>query len=286
MKWAGGKTQLIPKIKDYLDFNDKYTKYAEPFVGSGAVLFYVLNNFDLKKVYINDINKELISTYLAIRDRVYSLVEILEVIEKEYLSGDSEFRKKYFYEKRNAFNKYKNSTSNEIEKAALMIFLNKTCFNGLYRENSKGEFNVPIGKYKNPTICDRENLFLVSKKLENVDINCGDYKNSFDFIDDRTIAYFDPPYRPLTSSSSFTSYTKSGFNDENQIELAKFFSRLNELGARLILSNSDPKNSNSDDDFFDILFKEYNINRVNARRVINSNANNRGSIKELLITNF
>lgn len=286
MKWAGGKTQLIPKIKEYLNFDDKYKKYAEPFVGSGAVLFHVLNNFDLDYVYINDINKDLIFTYESIRDNVQNLIDILEKIEKEYLSKDNDSRKDYFYEMRSKFNSYKISDSHKIERACLMIFLNRTCFNGLYRENSNGEFNVPIGRYKNPTICDKENLLMVSKKLEKVCINCGDYKDSFDFIDDRTIAYFDPPYRPLTSSSSFTAYTKSGFNDENQIELAKFYSKLNDKGAKLILSNSDPKNSNLEDDFFDILFKKYHINRVNAKRIINSNANKRGSVTELLITNF
>lgn len=286
LKWAGGKTQLIPKIKDYLIFDHKYKKYAEPFVGSGAVLFYVLNNFDLDYVYINDINEDLIFVYKSIRDKAGELIEFLDTIEKDYLSRDEEERKSYFYKMRDKFNKFKKQNIFEVERAGIMIFLNKTCFNGLYRENSKGEFNVPVGSYKNPTICDKENIISVSNKLNGVEINCGDYKNSIDFIDDETIVYFDPPYRPLSNSSSFTSYTKSGFNDENQIELSKYYKKLDKLGARLILSNSDPKNCDKEDDFFDELYSGYFIERVEAKRIINSKASKRGNVNELLITNF
>ena len=165
-----------------------------------------------------------------------------------------------------------------------MIFLNKTCFNGLYRENKSGEFNVPHGKYKNPKICDRENLLAVSNKLKNVEIYCGDYKNSENFIDANTLVYFDPPYKPL-SKSGFTSYSKSGFNDDNQIELSQFFKELNDKGTKVFLSNSDPK-SNDGDLFFDDLYKDFNIDRVYGNRMINSDAVNRGKVNEIIVSNF
>ena len=184
-------------------------------------------------------------------------------MEEEYISLDDENRKIYYYEKRQKYNKLKiNIEENNIEKASLFIFLNKTCFNGLYRVNKKGEFNVPMGAYKNPKICDKENLKNVAMALKNVKIIYADYRESESFIDEKTFVYIDPPYRPLNTSSSFTSYTENDF------------------------SNSDPKNNNIDDNFFDELYKNYNINRVKATRMLNSNASLRGAINELLITNY
>ena len=173
-----------------------------------------------------------------------------------------------------------------IEKAALMIFLNKTCFNGLYRVNKKGLFNVPMGSYKNPAICDEMNLRAVSEKLQRVTIVCGDYRKSADFIDKNTFVYFDPPYRPITDTSSFTAYTDKIFNDKEQIELARYVGEMNQKGARIAVSNSDPKNVNTKDNFFDNLYSAYNIRRVEAARMINCNREARGKIKELLISNF
>ena len=167
-----------------------------------------------------------------------------------------------------------------------MIFLNKTCFNGLYRVNKKGEFNVPMGAYKKPLICDRENLTRISKRIKNIKIVCGDFEKSLNFIDENTFVYFDPPYRPLTTTSAFTSYNENLFLDDEQIKLSEYFSKVSEKGAKALLSNSDPKNVDKDDNFFDELYKNYNINRVNAARMINSNASKRGEIKELLISNF
>ena len=208
-------------------------------------------------------------------------------MEEEYIPLDNENRKIYYYEKRQESNNLKiNIEENNIEKASLFILLNKTCFNGLYRVNKKGEFNVPMGAYKNPKICDKENLKNVAMALKNVKIVYADYRESKDFIDEKTFVYIDPPYRPLNLTSSFTSYTENDFSDKEQIELAEYIDVLNKKGAKIVMSNSDPKNNNTDDKFFDELYKNYNINRVKATRMLNSNASLRGAINELLITNY
>ena len=201
---------------------------------------------------------------------------------------DTESRKTYYVDKRERFNELKvnGDEAENIEKAALMIFLNKTCFNGLYRVNRKGLFNVPMGSYKNPLICDEENLHEVSKKLQRVTIVCGDYRESTDFIDEHTFVYFDPPYRPITETAGFTAYTENLFNDEEQIELAKYVDELNHRGAKIVVSNSDPKNSKTDDDFFDDIYSAHKIKRVEATRMINCNSEARGKIEELLISNY
>lgn len=289
LKWAGGKGQLIKEIEKYYPFeNSKTNKYAEPFVGGGAVLFDILSRYDLKEVYISDINAELINTYQIIRDDVDLLIKMLKLLQNEFIPLDKEKRKKYYMEKRQRFNDIKvNSDDNvNIEKAALMIFLNKTCFNGLFRVNKKGLFNVPMGSYKNPLICDENNLRAVSEKLKKVTIVCGDYKNSANFIDENTFVYFDPPYRPITDTASFTAYTENLFNDDAQVELARFVDEMDKKGAKILISNSDPKNTNTEDEFFDDIYSSHKINRVKATRMINSNGKSRGKIKELLISNF
>lgn len=289
LKWAGGKGQLLKEIKKYYPFeNGKITKYAEPFVGGGAVLFDVLSKYDLNEIYISDINAELINAYCIIRDDIDELIDLLAKYQSEYVPLGKEERKRYYLTKRECFNDLKaggNETIN-IEKAALMMFLNKTCFNGLYRVNKKGLFNVPMGAYKNPLICDENNLRAVSEKLQNVTIVCGDYKKSADFIDENTFVYFDPPYRPITDTASFTAYTENLFNDEEQIELANFVELMHKKGAKVVVSNSDPKNSNTDDNFFDNIYASHKIKRVEATRMINCNSEARGKIKELLISNF
>ena len=201
---------------------------------------------------------------------------------------DTEHRKNYYMAKRERFNdlKVNSNESVNIEKAALMIFLNKTCFNGLFRVNKKGLFNVPMGSYRNPMICDEENLRAVSEKLQNVKIVYGDYRESADFIDSDTFVYFDPPYRPITDTASFTAYTENLFNDEEQIELAGFVDDMHKKGAKIVISNSDPKNSNTEDGFFDNIYSSHKIKRVEATRMINCNSEARGKIKELLISNF
>lgn len=289
LKWAGGKGQLLPEIEKYYPFEDgRITKYAEPFVGGGAVLFDILSKYDLEEVYISDINAELINTYRMIRDDIDELIDMLSAMQNEFVPMDTDSRKSYYLVKRERFNALKVDGSEEIniEKAALMIFLNKTCFNGLFRVNKKGLFNVPIGSYKNPMICDETNLRAVSEKLQNVIIVCGDYKKSADFIDENTFVYFDPPYRPITDTASFTAYTENLFHDEEQIELAEFVDEMHRRSARIVISNSDPKNSNTEDDFFDSIYSAHKIRRVEAARMINCNSDARGKIKELLISNF
>ena len=260
LKWAGGKGQLLKEIEKYYPFDSGViTKYVEPFIGGGAVLFDVLSKYNLEEIYISDINAELINTYLIVRDYIEELIKLLKTYQFEYVPNETEDRKSYYISKRERFNDLKingNKTEN-IEKAALMIFLNKTCFNGLYRVNKKGLFNVPMGSYKNPLICDEKTLRAVSDKLQNVKIVCGDYRNSADL-----------------------------FNDEEQIELAEFVENMHKKGAKVVVSNSDPKNSNMEDDFFDKIYSAYKIKRVEATRMINCNSEARGKIKELLISNF
>lgn len=289
IKWVGGKGQLLSEINKLypVELGKNINKYAEIFVGGGAVLFDILSKYKLDEVYISDKNLELINTYKSIRDNVDILIKSLKEMEEQYIPLDNENRKDYYYKKREEYNSLKiNSEVNSIEKAVLFIFLNKTCFNGLYRVNKKGEFNVPMGAYKKPKICDEENLKNVSLTLRNVKIVYADYRESEKFIDDKTFVYIDPPYRPLNITSSFTSYTENNFNDKEQIELAEYINVLNKKGAKIVISNSDPKNNNIDDNFFDELYKNYNINRVKATRMLNSNAGLRGAINELLITNY
>lgn len=289
LKWAGGKGQLLKEIKKYYPFESgNVTKYAEPFVGGGAVLFDILSKFELEEVYISDINSELINSYRIIRDDIEQLISILQRTQEEFIPLDTDKRKIYYLSMRERFNNFilNSSPSNNTEKAALMIFLNKTCFNGLFRVNKKGLFNVPMGAYKNPLICDEDNLREISKKLQKVNIVCGDYRLSEKFIDEHTFVYFDPPYRPLTDTSNFTAYTKDLFDDEKQIELASFVEELNKKRAKIVVSNSDPKNSDSNDNFFDDIYSDHKIRRVEATRMINRNAKSRGKIKELIISNF
>ncbi len=289
LKWAGGKGQLLKEIEHYYPFAEgNITKYAEPFVGGGAVLFDILSKYSLKEVYICDINNELMNCYRIVRDDIEALIEKLFAMQNEFVSLDLNNRKEYYMEKRERFNnlKVKETEHNNLEKAALMIFLNKTCFNGLFRVNKKGLFNVPMGANKNPMICDEKNLRAVSEKLKNVTIISGDYRKSADFIDENTFVYFDPPYRPITDTAGFTAYNEKTFNDEEQIELARFVDDMHRKGAKVVVSNSDPKNSNAEDNFFDNIYSAHNIKRVEATRMINSKSEARGKIKELLISNF
>ena len=220
IKWAGGKSQLINDIRT------KYPKrvecYCEPFVGSGAVLLDVLTNMKPQKVLINDINAELINTYIQVQQNSDGLIKHLSEFQEEYWGMNDEERKNMYLSMREQFNSLKINGNGDVnlEKAVLFIFLNKTCFNGLYRVNKKGLFNVPIGSYKKSPICDSDNLKVISVLLQGVTIRCGDYKDCADFIDDKTFVYIDPPYRPLTTTASFTAYSETDFNDDEQIRLA------------------------------------------------------------------
>ncbi len=283
VKWAGGKTQLINDIDS--NISSKTHTYIEPFVGGGALLFYLLNHYpNLKKVVINDINTDLIDTYKVIKNNVEELISLLQKWQNEYynLLEKTEDKKEYYYQKRMLFNK---RSSNQVTQSALFIFLNKTCFNGLYRVNRKNEFNVPIGSYKKPLICDTENLNAVSLALQKVEILNGDFEQTLSYAEKETLFYFDPPYKPLSKTSSFNAYAKDEFNDEEQIRLADFCKKIDSLGYNWILSNSDVKGKNPNDNFFDDLFKDFQINRVLAKRSINANPKKRGQLTELLITN-
>ncbi|GHU89758.1 restriction endonuclease subunit M [Deltaproteobacteria bacterium] len=285
LKWAGGKSQILHEIRKRYPagLGKSITKYAEPFVGGGAVLFDILASYSLSDIYISDINRELILTYKIIRDGVSDLIDVLQMLENEYLTADTDTRKTIYYRNRDSFNALKAEQSASAELAALFLFLNRTCFNGLYRVNRKGGYNVPQGSYNHPTICDENNLRAVSDKLQNVQIICCNYKLSREFIDTSTFVYFDPPYRPLTATANFTAYSCDGFGDAEQIELARFIDEMTELGAWVVASNSDPKNIDEHNDFFDRIYSRYKITRINATRAINSLGSSRGCVRELLI---
>ncbi len=262
-------------------------------MGGGAVFFEVMQKYPIKKAFINDINPDLILAYQVIRDRTTELIEILSQLQKEYLNSNFQERSNIFYQIRKNYNQqrinfdYDNLSKESIKRVALIIFLNKTCFNGLYRTNKKGDFNVPMGRYKNPTICNSKNILKVSNILKEVTITSGNYDIYNQDIDNKSLVYLDPPYRPISNTSSFTAYAKSSFNDDSQIQLTQYYEYLNkECQAKVMLSNSDPKNTDPQDSFFDNLYSQYNIHRVSASRMVNSKARNRGKINELLITNY
>lgn len=285
IKWVGGKTQLLDEIRRF--YPAQIEKYCEPFVGGGAVLFDVLSRLCPKEVLINDINGELINTYYQIKMNCGDLIDILANLQARYWSSSLEENKSLFLEKRERFNllKVNGNKKENLEKAALFIFLNKTCFNGLFRVNSKGMFNVPFNNAKKPLLCDVENLKACSELLQNVKMTVGNYAQCRNFIDSKTFVYIDPPYRPLTETAAFTSYNENGFGDKEQIELAQFIEEISERKAIVVTSNSDPKNVCENDNFFDRLYKKFSIRRVSASRMINSNAKKRGAINELLISN-
>jgi len=282
LKWAGGKGQLLEVISSNLPLS--FNTYVEPFVGSGAVLFDILSNRrNVERVVINDVNTDLINTYLCIKNNCQALIVELTNLQEQYLSADDEERTKLFYDVRDKYNK---RTSSEVEQASFFIFLNRTCFNGLYRVNSNNYFNVPHGKYKNPKICDKDNLASVSTALKGVDIWNGDYEKLKEVVTDGCFVYLDPPYKPISETSAFTSYIAGGFGDDEQVRLKKFCDYINQKGAYFMLSNSDPASVDSNNLFFDDLYSQYHIQRVLAKRAINSNGNNRGEVNELLITNY
>ncbi|MEH2349694.1 MAG: DNA adenine methylase [Nostoc sp.] len=295
LKWAGGKNQLIEQINNFFPnelFNGSIKRYIEPFIGGGAVFFYVAHKYDIQELFISDINAELVIAYKTIQYHVDDLIEILDKITTKYLSFDESEKSKYYYQTRTHFNSRKKSLNLDnyhfewLERTAQIIFLNKTCFNGLFRVNSKGDFNVPAGIYKKPSIYDPKNLKSVAKILQNTKICHGDFTEYESFIDDQTFVYFDPPYRPISNTSKFTSYSQPSFNDSEQLRLRDYFKKLDNKGALIMLSNSDPKNENINDNFFEDAYGGYKIERVRATRNINSNALKRNSINELLIMNY
>ena len=289
LKWAGGKGQLLSQLAAHLpqQINGEPFTYIEPFVGGGAMLFYMLQHFrNIRKAVINDVNEDLILTYRTIRDDVEALITNLARLEKDYLAiADQDGRSLMFYEVRERFNQH---IGDSIERGSQLLFLNKTCFNGLFRVNRRGQFNVPFGKYANPTICNAAVLRADSELLKSaqVEICQGDYAQTLHHVDGLTFVYLDPPYRPLDATSSFTAYAKGDFNDDDQRALAAFCHQLSEAGCYWMESNADCSAKNPEDTFFEELYQDYRIERVNAARFINANPEKRGKLTELLIMNY
>jgi DNA adenine methylase len=296
LKWAGGKNQILAEIVSRFPqeiFETKrISQYIEPFIGGGALFFYLMTKFEIEEAIIIDRNIDLIITYNTVRDELDCLIKQLQILEKLYLSLDNNERANLFLLERERFNKEKKSVIQKrkemisVDLASRFIFLNRTCFNGLYRINSRGEFNVPHGRYKNPKIYDEKNLRDVSEALQRTKIIWSDYNELDKYARVGTLIYYDPPYRPISKTSSFTSYNLSKFGDGEQKRLAEFYRYIDKKRCYQILSNSDPKNENEDDDFFDLLFAEFYIDRIPAKRLINCNGEKRGKITELLIRNY
>ena len=283
VKWVGGKSQLIDQLEALLpaDFDTwENVTYIEPFVGGGAMLFYMLQTHsNIKSAIINDINPDLTTCYKVVREFPNELVDSLKEIQKEYYSLQSEETRKQFYMlMRDEFN---TKQLNPIRNTTLFFFLNRTCFNGLYRVNKAGLFNVPFGRYETPTICDANTIYADSELLKNVKILTGDYQQTLSHAKGKTLFYFDPPYRPLNNTSSFNDYTKEAFNDLAQKRLKEFCDKVEAAGYKFMLSNSDCK-----DMFFDDLYLQYTIDRVWAARSVNANPNKRGKLQEILVHNY
>ena len=291
LKWAGGKRQLISEIENRLPADiDECTSYVEPFIGGGAVLFHLLQNRSFEEVHISDLNPELILCYRTLQEDAKGVIKHLSKMIESYPS-DQEDRKQSYYAIREDWNsnvgKFSSlSKAKKAKRVAQTLFLNKTCFNGLFRVNRKGEFNVPIGSYVNPSFPNSEDLLEVQKALQGVTIHLAPFEECESWVSKDSFVYFDPPYRPLSDTAHFVSYSKDDFNDRDQERLAILFRDLDQKGAKLLLSNSDPTNTVPEDDFFDALYAGFQIDRVYANRAINSVAKGRGAIRELLISNY
>ena len=303
LKWAGGKTQLLGQIAEWLPdelAQGGIDRYIEPFMGGGAVFLYVVQNHCTPESYLADCNEELVLAYKTVQQRVEEVIPLLRSIEQEYSGMTPAQQKACFYKVRSQFNQQRSQIdfpstgsghrscigAESVKRTAQLIFLNRTCFNGLFRVNAKGEFNVPFGSYTNPLLCDAENLRALSAVLHSTRILHGDFTLCEPYVNARTFVYFDPPYRPISRSASFNSYSRQPFDDAAQARLAEFYRALDAKGAKLMLSNSDPHNENLADDFFEQLFSGFHIRKVFAKRNINSNGARRGAITELLITNY
>lgn len=288
IKWVGGKSQLIEQLEALLpaDFSErKNVTYIEPFVGGGAMLFYLLQKYpNITSAVINDINPDLTLCYQVVKNNPTELIQSLKAIQTEYYALQTEEeRKLFFIQQRDRFN---TKSLPPIENCTLFFFLNRTCFNGLYRVNKAGKFNVPFGKYTTPTICDAATIYADSKLLQKVEIMTGDFEQTFTKIKGNTFFYFDPPYRPISNTSSFNDYTKESFNDDAQIRLKLFCDKLNEVEVDFMLSNSDCLGKNGTDRFFDDLFIDYKIERVWASRNVNAIAAKRGKLTEIVVDNY
>jgi len=289
IKWAGGKSQILPEISKR--YPQDFDTYIEPFLGGGAVFFDIQKRFDAKRFLLFDNNRELVLLYTVLRDDVEQVIDRLARFAEQYLPANHTERSEIYYRVRNEFNEGLKSIDFEkasplwVERAARLVFLNKTGFNGLFRVNGKGLYNVPIGRYSKPPILDEVNLRAVSKALQKAEIHRFDFSKVLDYANRSTFIYYDPPYRPLSKTAYFTSYTSTDFNDDEQRRLAQVFWEAHRLGSKQLLSNSDPKNINSNDNFFDDLYSPFTIDRITATRAINSNSEKRGRITELLVYN-
>lgn len=295
IKWAGGKTQLLAQFEAFYPEalkSGRIKQYVEPFLGGGAVFFDVAQRYSFDEAKLFDVNPELILLYKVVQKKTAPLVEHLAKLQKDYIKLNDEKRKAFFYAQRETFNRNRSGINFEkfsekwIERAAQQIFINKTTYNGLYRVNAKGDFNSPHGRYANPKICDAENLFACARVLRNAEIRRASFDQILPEISNGAFVYFDPPYRPISRTAYFTSYSSFAFTDDQQRKLADLFRKLDKKKCLLMLSNSDPKNEDPKDDFFDDLYKGFHIERVRAGRMINANTKKRGRINEILITNY
>lgn len=296
LKWVGGKGQLLKEIDQRLPKivkDDELECYFEPFVGAGSVFFHLKNNYKISKSIISDINPELILTYKAIQKDYKKVIKELKPLKREYRDCKTpEEQKNNYLDKRKLFNanleeiNYNKLRKIEFERAAQMIFLNKTCFNGMFRVNKEGKFNVPAGRYENPSIYDEDNLYEVHRVLnDNVIIKIQDFEEIEPYITDKSFIYLDPPYRPLNKTSSFTQYSKENFDDSDQIRLYQFIQRLTKKHVPILLSNSDSKNEENKS-YFKELYKNQKVEPVKARRNINANGKKRKEVDELIIQNY
>jgi DNA adenine methylase len=246
----------------------------------------------MKQSIISDANEELVLTYRVVKDDVEALISRLQQYQNAYDILDDSGRDAMYFKIRSDLNAERKGFDFTtygpawVNRAATLLFLNKTCFNGLFRVNSKGEFNVPFGKYTNPSVVNALNLRKASAVLARTTILHGDFSQCMEHVSDRSFVYLDPPYRPLNATSKFTSYSQDGFGDADQVRLRDFFAEADLRGAKVMLSNSDPKNENPDDHFFDDLYQAFIIDRVKAKRAINRDADKRGSINEIIVRNY
>lgn len=279
LKWLGGKSRLIPQLDEFIP--EKFTRYFEPFLGGGAVFLHVAQTRKFKEAYLYDISADLIRVWEAVQQEPSELCERLQQLQQSHLELSAENRQEQYYQIRNMLNTYPPKGMSVHNRGAVIIFLNKTCYNGLFRYNRRGEFNSPFGKYEKPSFYDEENIQEVSKLLRRAHLTTGDFTLCERHVTKGSFVYFDPPYRPLSKTSSFTGFSSGGFSDPDQERLAASFKRLDQRGAKLMLSNSD-----TGDGYFEDLYKGFNIHRVRAGRAVNSNPERRGKINELVITNY
>ena len=286
VRWVGGKNRLIPEIEKRIpkDINVQYDTYVEPFVGGGSVMFHILNNYNFKKIYVNDKNKELINLYLAIKNFPKKMFDKIEKLDLKYISLDVNKKKAMYHLIRNYYNRIKLKDEKiNLEKANLLMFLMRMCFNGVYRVNKKGEFNTSIGSFLTRSFrkISKEEIFTISEQLENVIFFSKDFSELEDLISDKTFFYLDPPYLPETDKQEHIRYTPDGFSIDEQKRLKEFINKINLKGGKFILSNSDTENG-----FFYDLYKEYVIDKVKIKRLISGKNEFRKEITELMIKNF